>query len=278
MLPFHFLPSFFFSSFILSFLLSHCPCPPPFPPIFLFSIFPSIAAYTLPPLFFLPPRHPLLSLPPSLPLSSLLFSFWPSLHPSITFFSTFHPYHSTINGNSLRCIFFPQYPPKHTHNGVLLGYYVAWKYAGVTSGQFTTRKVTPATETKFQITNLILNSPYEVKVQMFNAAGAGPYSDPVVIKTKEGSKYTVGQVFTYVIMTYFLKETFLARFIDLKQTVGKKKIQAFYPFDLILKVPVVARPEITQAEVRCLKRCRRAGCCPFRHATVTVRNAPQAGN
>lgn len=77
-------------------------------------------------------------------------------------------------------------PPKHTHNGVLLGYYVAWKYAGVTSGQFTTRKVTPATMNQIRITNLILNSPYEVKVQMFNKAGAGPFSAPVVVRTQEG--------------------------------------------------------------------------------------------
>lgn len=72
---------------------------------------------------------------------------------------------------------------------MLRGYYVAWRYAGVTSGRFTTQKVTPASTRKLKITNLILNSPYEVKVQMFNDFGAGPFSDPVVIRTKEGSEY-----------------------------------------------------------------------------------------
>ena len=79
-----------------------------------------------------------------------------------------------------------KYPPKETHFGILLGYYVAWKYAGVTSGQFTTRQVTPGSTTEVKISKLILNSPYEIKVQMFNKAGAGPFSDPIVVKTKEG--------------------------------------------------------------------------------------------
>ena len=73
---------------------------------------------------------------------------------------------------------------------MLRGYYVAWKYAGVTAGKFTTQKVTPATTRKLRISNLILNSPYEVKVQMYNDAGGGPFSDPVLIRTKEGSKLT----------------------------------------------------------------------------------------
>ena len=80
-------------------------------------------------------------------------------------------------------------PPKSTHNGILRGYYVAWKYAGVTSGTFSVTKVTPATTRTLKITKLILNSPYEIKVQMFNDAGGGPFSDPVVIRTKEGGEY-----------------------------------------------------------------------------------------
>ena len=72
---------------------------------------------------------------------------------------------------------------------MLRGYYVAWKYAGVSSGSFTREKVTPASKRKMEITELILNSPYEVKVQMFNDAGAGPFSDPVVIRTQEGRKW-----------------------------------------------------------------------------------------
>ncbi|XP_028395112.1 protein sidekick-1-like [Dendronephthya gigantea] len=76
--------------------------------------------------------------------------------------------------------------PRSTHNGVLRGYYVAWKYAGITVGKYTMVKVTPATTRKAKITNLILNSPYEVKVQLFNDAGGGPFSDPVLIRTKEG--------------------------------------------------------------------------------------------
>jgi hypothetical protein len=62
---------------------------------------------------------------------------------------------------------------------------VAWRYAGATSVDFRRQKVTPATERKLSIPNLILNSPYEVKVQMFNDAGAGPYSDLIHVKTKQ---------------------------------------------------------------------------------------------
>jgi hypothetical protein len=35
---------------------------------------------------------------------------------------------------------------------------------------------------------LIVGSRYEVKVQMYNDAGAGPFSNLVYIKTKEGGK------------------------------------------------------------------------------------------
>ena len=64
---------------------------------------------------------------------------------------------------------------------------MAWRYAG-TKVAFRRQKVTPATTRNLQIPNLILNSPYEVKVQMYNDAGAGPYSDPLQVKTKEGGK------------------------------------------------------------------------------------------
>ena len=89
----------------------------------------------------------------------------------------------------LQNIFLFQEPPRSSHNGILRGYYVAWRYAGATSVEFRRQKVTPATKRKLQLSNLILNSPYEVKVQMFNDAGAGPYSDPLRVKTKEGGKY-----------------------------------------------------------------------------------------
>ena len=84
-------------------------------------------------------------------------------------------------------IFSFQDPPKSTHNGILLGYHVAWRYAGL-AGTFTTKTVTPATNRKLKIDGLILNSPYEIKVRMFNNAGAGPYSDVLDAKTKEGGK------------------------------------------------------------------------------------------
>ncbi|XP_046861970.1 protein sidekick-2-like [Xenia sp. Carnegie-2017] len=76
-------------------------------------------------------------------------------------------------------------PPAYTHNGVLRGYYVSWKHAGVKSGTFTTHRATPASKRKYLIQNLFSNSRYEVKVQMFNDAGGGPFSDPVVLRTKE---------------------------------------------------------------------------------------------
>ncbi len=55
--------------------------------------------------------------------------------------------------------------------------------------EFRQQKVTPATTRKLRITNLILNSPYEVKVQMFNDAGGGPFSDLISVKTKEGGEW-----------------------------------------------------------------------------------------
>ena len=93
----------------------------------------------------------------------------------------------------LRClcplkIFSLQDPPKSTHNGILRGYYVNWRYQGATTVDFRTHKVTPATTRKLRITGLIVNSRYEVKIQMYNDAGAGPFSDLQYIKTKEGGK------------------------------------------------------------------------------------------
>ena len=74
---------------------------------------------------------------------------------------------------------------------MLRGYYVSWKHAGVKSGTFTTHRVTPASKRKYLIQNLFSNSRYEVKVQMFNDAGGGPFSDPVVLRTKEEGKLVI---------------------------------------------------------------------------------------
>lgn len=88
-------------------------------------------------------------------------------------------------------------PPRETWNGNLLGYYVGF------TESLTTTPVTVASQHsniktvevgsqyggQTMLDNLSMFTTYTISVQAFNSRGAGPNSEYVTTRTKEGGKY-----------------------------------------------------------------------------------------
>lgn len=83
-------------------------------------------------------------------------------------------------------MFFFQAPPADTHNGQLQGYRIAYRQSGIQGSSFAIKDITDALATRGTITGLLRWTEYEIKVQAYNSAGAGPFSQAILRMTGEG--------------------------------------------------------------------------------------------
>ncbi|XP_078347645.1 protein sidekick-2-like isoform X2 [Oculina patagonica] len=79
-----------------------------------------------------------------------------------------------------------QVPPPETHNGPLRGFKIAYRLAGVSASNFFIKKIANSAATQGNIDGLVQWTGYEIKVQAYNDAGDGKFSDPITVTTAEG--------------------------------------------------------------------------------------------
>ena len=86
-------------------------------------------------------------------------------------------------------IYFSQIPPLDSHNGVLLGFYIAYRLAGLQHSIFTNIDVKGGEALTYKIVGLPLFTRYEIRIAAYNKAGIGVWSSIHIVETMQGSKY-----------------------------------------------------------------------------------------
>lgn len=82
-----------------------------------------------------------------------------------------------------------QLPPPETHNGPLRGFKIAYRLAGVSASTFIIKKIANSAATQGNIDGLVQWTAYEIKVQAYNDAGDGTFSNPITVTTAEGGEW-----------------------------------------------------------------------------------------